>query len=232
MDPATPQHLVEQLISWMRAESVTPTRTRLMKYLYLADLQFARYRDGRTFTGWSWYVHHFGPMASEAYVLLDRGVRDRWIRQNDLGWSDDDDRRAVVYDVVDKASPATVQLPTEFGKLRVWIKEYGDSQNQLLRFVYGSTEPMEQAREGDCLDFTTARRPLPAPSTAAAHALPPKTRRKLEELMKSIRSEYEATRATSVPDGPRDEHYYAGLPTEDEAPVDGNDYVTLHFPKD
>ena len=223
MDPITPATLVQQLIQWMRTESVGPTRTRLVKFLYLADLQWARYRGGVTFTGWRWYVHTFGPIAAEALGLLDDGVAAGWLHQTILGESDDveDERRAVVYDVTQYASPSDTMFPAEFGKVREWIRRYGDFTSQLLRFVYGETEPMDSAVEGDELDFRRALRPpsMPAPPVAP---ISKKTRRKMDELMSRIRDGYARSRAASAiaPDGPRDAEYLAGLPDENtEAPT-------------
>jgi len=72
--------LLEGIIAWMRTEGVAPTRTRIVKFLYLADLQYARYHDGKTFTGWRWYTDSFGPFATEALRLLDEGVNEGWLR--------------------------------------------------------------------------------------------------------------------------------------------------------
>jgi hypothetical protein len=221
MDPITPATLVQQLIEWMRTESVGPTRTRLIKFLYLADLQWARYRGGVTFTGWRWYVHTFGPVAAEALQLLDDGVTAGWLRQTILSESDDveDERRAVVYDVTEYPSRSDTMLPAEFGKVREWIRRYGDSTSELLHFVYGETEPMECVVEGDILDFSRALRPRTMPASATA-PMSKKTRRTMDELMSRIRGSYARSRAAAAaaPDGPRDDEYFAGIPDEDTKP--------------
>jgi hypothetical protein len=212
--------LTRGLIAWMRREGVAPTRTRLVKFLYLADLQHARYKGGETITGWRWYTGPFGPVAVEALRLLDDGVKAGWLRRWDAGEDDqaDDERRAVGYDLLDADATLDGSMPLLLGKVRDWIKRYGDSTPRLLRFVYGNTEPMELARDGDVLDFARARPPGPGP--AIDSHVPKKQAKKLDELMKRLRLEYAANRSSVVafPDGPHDEEYYAGTPEEDRLP--------------
>lgn len=219
MDTANPEKLVIQLIRWMRDESVAPTRTRLVKFLYLADLLWARYRGGATFTHWPWYVHTFGPMANEALQLLDEGVSDGWLRQTSLGGDDDDEvddpQRTTLYDLTQPTLDEQA-LPAEFGKLRVWIKRYGDSTARLLRFVYGDTEPMENVAEGELLDFTRARDPRPQ-SAKTTEPLSRSARKQMDELMARIRHDYQRGRlaAEAAVDGPRDSVYRDGIPDDD-----------------
>jgi hypothetical protein len=67
--------------------------------------------------------------------------------------------RTFIYDLPDYATVerAKEDAPIGFGAVRSWIQKYGSDTNALLRFVYGNTEPMENAVEGVILDFTTAR---------------------------------------------------------------------------
>lgn len=217
------------LIAWMRREGVAPTRTRLVKFLYLADLQHARYKGGRTLTGWRWRTKSFGPFASEARQLFDEGVRAGWLLQSGATEEDEDDDegRAVFYDVAHADVTLLEPLPL-LGKVREWIKQYGDSTSNLLRFVYGHTEPMEVAKDGEDLDFTRARPPGPGPAVRS-QPLSRKQEKRLDELMRNLRSEYEAARLASrtYADGPRDRAYFDGLPKETEPPTD--EFV-LRFP--
>lgn len=223
--------LLRGVIAMMRREQVAPTRTRVMKYLYLADLHYARYAEGRTLTGWEWRVDAFGPLAVPALHLFDQGTSEGWLRTWDAGADEDDGtKRAVGYDVVGDLDAMLKALPGSIvGKLREWIKTYGGSTNRLLRFVYGNTEPMEGAHEGDVLDFSRARIP------GAGHVLPATTistkqRKSMDELMRRIRADYDATRTASAKlvDGPYDDEFRRGVPADDELTAGE---VELRFPR-
>ncbi|MFO0763036.1 MAG: hypothetical protein U0359_41755 [Byssovorax sp.] len=225
IDSAT---LVQGLIAWMRQEGVAVTRTRLMKFIYLADLHHARHHEGATITGWRWYVHSFGPMANEAYVLLDRGVREGWLTSNASSSSGEEgEPSAIFYDIVTKG--AAEQLHG-MGKVHRWIKTLGDDTPRLLRFVYGNTEPMVDAKEGEYLDFSSAR---PTDNVAPIHGRKPtrKEEKRFEEISKRLRARYEAAQASNakIVDGPRDDAYFNDLPAEG-ASVNGD--MILLFDKE
>jgi len=212
MKPPDVDTLIAGIIGWMREENVAPTRTRLMKFLYLADLHYARHHEGKTATGWRWYVNAFGPMANEAYSAFEAGVAAGWLRESGGGPdSNGEQGGAIFYDA--NVKPANDTL-LAVGKVRQWIKKYGDDTNRLLRFVYGSTEPMLDAHEGDLLDFSDAR-----PIDSKPIELLKSTRnqeKKFVAAMKALRAEYEAARAANakIVDGPYDDVYRAGVPDE------------------
>jgi hypothetical protein len=213
--------LTRGLIAWMRREGLAPTRTRLVKFLYLADLQHARYKGGETLTTWRWYTGPFGPVAVEALQLFDQGVREGWLRQWAVGGDDEaeSDRRAVGYDLPEQDESLHEAMPPLLGKVREWMKRYGDSTPNLLRFVYGDTEPMQNVREGEVLNFSRARPLGPGPAVQSA-PLPRKQVKRLDDLVARLRAEYSAARAASAgfADGPRDAAYLEGVPTDDDLP--------------
>jgi hypothetical protein len=239
----SPEILLKGIIAWMREEGVAPTRTRLIKFLYLADLQHARYNRGCTFTNWRWYVDSFGPFATEAIHLLDSGVKKGWLKtvvlQRETQLADAtlesdavkaNSSAAFVYDLVDYESVdrAKEEMPVGFGMVRNWIKKYGSDTNSLLRFVYGNTEPMDNALEGQILDFTTAR-PIAVAKPIPSRKLTRQERSKLDDLLSKMRAKYhrilEQNEAMNF--APYDDAYYEGLPREIETP---SGTVVLRFP--
>lgn len=86
---------------------------------------------------------------------------------------------------------------------------------------------MEAAHDGDFLDFTRARPPGPGPIIESR--VPRKQQKKLDELMKRLRQEYQATRSasTAFPDGPQDAAYFEGTPEEERLP--SGEFI-LRFP--
>lgn len=187
-----------------------------MKFLYLADLHFARYHEGELLTGWRWYVDKFGPCAVEALELLDRGVREQWLVEAEP--QGDDGRRARFYDIADRDEAAS-EMPPTFGQLRFWIRQLGHDTNALLSFVYGATEPMVDAESGQYLDFSTARPPVhveviqgrPIKGSAKARILAA-----LDKLQASYTADLE--RNSQMGDGPKDDHYQRDLPVESLQP--------------
>lgn len=43
----------------------------LIKYVYLADLAYAKHHDGETFTGAKWQFYKFGPWAQEVNQRIE-----------------------------------------------------------------------------------------------------------------------------------------------------------------
>ena len=218
-----PKDLLRGVISVMRQERMAPTRTRLVKFLYLADLHHARHHDGATLSRWGWYVGVFGPVAKEALSLLDQGVNEGWLRlwDSDVADADEDAERrtAIVYDLL---GDRPAGLPAGFGRLKEWIARYGDTTNSLLRFVYGNTEPMQDAAPGETLDFTTAMHPRsarPIPSTLSG-----KGRKRMKQLIERISAAMEQGPGTEAAPGGElyDEEFDSGVPKDEGLPMQGS----------
>src|SRR6267143_1837913 len=48
----------------------TPGATRLVKLLYLADLEWRKRHKGESLSNWKWLFHHYGPYAFEFQELF------------------------------------------------------------------------------------------------------------------------------------------------------------------
>jgi hypothetical protein len=223
--------LLRGLLAWLRIAGVAATRTRIVKFLYLADLQHARHHGGHHLTGWSWRVDKFGPLALEALRLLDQGVAEGWLRATaPLSNEPDEAGRAMFYDLPDENIEAVADaLPAGLGKVRTWIRKYGDDTNRLLRFVYASTEPMADAHDGDELDFSKANA-VPPPGLLRGRQLKKPEKTRFFALLDQIRQRHEHAQreADLLQDGPRDDAYSAGLPAEGDGPVG---QIILDFPQ-
>ena len=117
---------------------VSPMKTRLIKLLYLTELEYYR-RTGKRLTSLNWRFYHFGPYASalEAYIGAPNSVVNENLLAAMIGKSHGELQRAIV-DVV---------------------HEWGFAElNTLLDHVYFETEPMQAASGGDFLDFSTTSR--------------------------------------------------------------------------
>jgi hypothetical protein len=56
--------LVQALLCRARQREGFTTKTKLVKYLYLADVEHYR-RTGKQLTGFRWIFHHYGPWSVE-----------------------------------------------------------------------------------------------------------------------------------------------------------------------
>ena len=46
----------------------------LIKYLYLADLSYAKRNDGKSFTGIDWQFYNFGPWSAAAHARIEQAL--------------------------------------------------------------------------------------------------------------------------------------------------------------
>jgi len=123
-----------------------PYVTRLVKLLYLADLEWRRNHGGEPIANFTWAFLHFGPYAIELADLL--GGPDMEVAELEGG---KEARRFVIGDGVEEHG-----LPADVvSLLRQLVKKWGNVElNRLLDYVYFDTEPMENAKRYEPLDFS------------------------------------------------------------------------------
>ncbi len=66
--------VIKAILTRARERDGYVTKTKLLKYLYLFDLEHYR-RFGNTFTGFTWTFHLYGPWAREFEDLYARLVQ-------------------------------------------------------------------------------------------------------------------------------------------------------------
>ncbi|NJA04443.1 SocA family protein [Methylococcaceae bacterium WWC4] len=128
----------------------------LVKYLYLADLSYAKRNNGQSFTGIDWQFYNFGPWSAAAHARIepalnavhaskfefqsDYGDKNEWVR-----WSLHDSR---LLDEKRRALPATITR-----NLTSYVHKFGKDTPSLLDFVY-KTKPMLSAAPNEYLDLS------------------------------------------------------------------------------
>lgn len=128
-----------------------------IKYVYLADLNYARHNNGETYTGIAWRFHTFGPWSNAVNEIIDPsldaiGVSMRKIQSQYEGcddykrWSYTNDR---LLDEVGSRLPLVVS-----GQVASSVHQFKSDTPRLLEHVY-QTPPMLGAAPGDLLDFST-----------------------------------------------------------------------------
>jgi len=123
-----------------------PYVTRLVKLLYLADLEWRRNHGGEPLAELTWKFLHFGPYANELADYL--GGPDVEVTELEGG---KEARRFVFGEDVEGHG-----LPDDVvALLRQLVKKWGNVElNRLLDYVYFDTEPMENANRYELLDFS------------------------------------------------------------------------------
>lgn len=136
------------------------TTLRLVKFLYLADLFYARAHSGKIFTNFPWAFVHYGPYCNDAITAIKDAEFIGIIckRSYESKFNEDETynifscSKDIDLDEIEDRLPFEVLMP-----LKAAIKKYGDDTPLLLDYVYFETEPMENVRKGELLDFTKAK---------------------------------------------------------------------------
>lgn len=111
-----------------------PLKTRLVKLMYLTEVEYYR-RTGKRLTDLPWKFHHFGPYAS--------------VLGNYLGNPNVD---SIAWSITHRANPADHDVLRCVVQV---VQRWGDADlNELLDYVYFETEPMQAAHRGERLEFS------------------------------------------------------------------------------
>lgn len=123
-----------------------PQITRLVKLMYLVELEYFR-QVRETLTDLEWRFHLYGPYPASFTSVLEEPEIE--ISE----WKSGKTTRRIVRDEEQFLRiAADFTLETIVGRV---VKDWGDADlNQLLDYVYFETEPMQNARRGDILDFS------------------------------------------------------------------------------
>lgn len=190
----------------------------LLKYVYLADLAYARSNQGETYTGARWRFYHFGPWSLEVHQRIEPAMANINARKFE-GQSDYEDRADWVRWscssetlLAQKQRQIPLAIKIDLDRL---VHKFKKDTPSLLDYVY-RTSPMLSASPNTFLDFSTeVRTPRETVSSTAVHPLTAKQRKKLREAGRAIREKFATRPAASERFVPKvaqlDEVYAAGL---------------------
>ncbi|MBW2428177.1 MAG: hypothetical protein JRF56_04405 [Deltaproteobacteria bacterium] len=214
----------------------------LIKYVYLADLEYAEKHNGQLYTGIPWRFYHFGPWAEKVYLriepaLMAIGAEKRIIpnpsdEKDVIRWIKSDDR---LFDTLGNQLDLIVM-----GCIQKNVRRFGSDTTALLDFVY-RTRPMVTAAPGEFLDFnilkseTISEEQIQARLAVKELTVRQKKKRKsaLMDLKKRINARLDEKKnrpiAYSAP--PRyDEIFFNGikwLNSSSEEPLDSGEYTAI-----
>lgn len=153
MDERQLQQLILYIVSQVDDFGGYVTTIRLVKFLYLIDLEHYR-RYGRILTGLDWQFYHYGPYA---FTLPQIGAS--------IGYRlDREEFESAGKQGVRFRPTEEYPFPRSLGihvknlvdlVLEVWAEQ---ETSILLDYVYRRTEPMEDAVRGQSLDFLKVQR--------------------------------------------------------------------------
>lgn len=173
----------------------------LLKYVYLADLAYAKGRDGETFTGTDWRFHHFGPWAIDVFQRIEPALEAVGAERTTFQSKFADD--AVRYrlhrsDAFRVRERAERELPSDvqFAITRA-IQAHGRDTASLLRAVY-QTPPMLYASPDEQLDFSVVRESPAVYETPVEHGVSRNQRKKRQQRLNEIRAGVQARLAAAA----------------------------------
>ncbi len=141
-------NLIRYIVSEVQDQDGVILRTRLVKLLYLCDIEY--YRSKRQLlTDLDWKRYFYGPFAFELQDITKRMGLDLGEEEVDFATG-----RGVKYEVYDTPSWETWLSASQKQDVDMVIKRWGgEDLNLLLDYVYCYTEPMKNAQFLEHLDF-------------------------------------------------------------------------------
>jgi hypothetical protein len=191
MEQSAVDTLIPAIVTWIADHDSYATKTKLLKLLYLFDVEY--YRQHRsTFTGFAWKFFHLGPWASEYDPALSGLVAHGILSEQRSNCSEYD---TAFYKPGEHVSTrcAVTTVQDESTLLEV-LKRWGTrTTGEILNYVYFQTEPMEAGIRNQLLDFSVISMDRPAVYSRSSSGKSPAEIRKLRAQFERQRAEKKAT---------------------------------------
>lgn len=182
----------------------------LLKYVYLADLAYAREHAGQTFTDATWTFFNFGPWAPAVHQRIEPALKGILAERTQFASDYEDKADWVRWQCSnpDRLRMLESKIPFEIRmELNTAVHRFKKDTPALLEHVY-RTKPMLNAAPNETLDFTIEP-PIQRQLRVESSVADPTARKlkKLREAGKALR-EREALRSATaeerfVPPAPR-----------------------------
>lgn len=154
------EKLILAIVSYISERGGAVSKTKLLKLLYLCEVEFYRaYRQ--RLTSFDWKFYHLGPWArSYDDVLTGLVANEQLIATTVEGLEYDTTLYRVLLPEpkLRDLFPSAQEAFTVEHVLNRWVKP---PTPELLNYVYFHTEPMLEAQRGDKLNFDTIQPELP-----------------------------------------------------------------------
>jgi len=141
-------NIIKQIIiSAKEQDIIVPAKTRLIKLLYLIEIEYYKLYQKRL-AELKWQFYHYGPYTAEIESIL--GSPDI----EEIPFVLKGGKLGSHYDLVEDDFRS--YFPSDIKRIVDYVvKEWSEIDlSKLLDYVYFETEPMRDARRGELLDFT------------------------------------------------------------------------------
>lgn len=150
MDSRKLSELIRYIVSEVNDKDGYVTTIRLVKFLYLIDLEYYRIRTS-LLTDLKWVFHLFGPYSNE--IPKAGAILGYNLKREDF--KTEEGHKGVFFRVDDIQSPPSWLDSTSLSVIDRILKVWCDQDTQtLLDYVYTQTEPMILGKRNDPLDFS------------------------------------------------------------------------------
>jgi hypothetical protein len=179
-------NLTSAIVTWIDEHGSYVTKTKLLKLLYLFDVEY--YRAHRhPFTDFSWKFFHLGPWAAEYDPMLQGLLACGMLHEQRSQRSEYDTFFYKPGERVE-ACQALAEVKDEY-ILRGILKDWGTrTTGEILDYVYFRTEPMEAAIRNQPLDFSLISNDRPQVYSRSSSGKAPTEIRKLRAQFEARRS--------------------------------------------
>ena len=184
------RNLIAHIITELNDKNVGFGKTKLVKLIYLIDVEYYR-RRGTTFSGLEWRFYHYGPYA----FVIDTALRELDLDVPQETVTTDTGHRATVFRPNHGLRPRLSEHVSSQSELLLVdriIRDWGEVElNPLLNHVYFFTEPMKHANRGEILDFSTIQRNQVSPTSGRGVPIP-------TDILAEYKSRFQETKAKRV----------------------------------
>lgn len=141
--------IIAYIVARAKERGITLNRTRLVKLLYLLDVERIRTRS-EPLTGLDWVFYHYGPYAFDLIETLESMEKTQLVAKP---WHD-----SIMYHAAPEAPDGDDWVSSTRRSVDAMLDRYvALGMNELLDYVYFHTGPMADARRGDHLVMARAR---------------------------------------------------------------------------
>jgi hypothetical protein len=203
--------LIPAIVSYVTSKGGSVSKTKLLKLLYLFDLEYYR-QHRKLFTGFDWKFFHLGPWTREFDAELSNLIQHGILTERPYKTADFESILLRADEPVELRD-AVPDAADEF-LLQHVLNDWGQrSTGEILDHVYFRTEPMEHGVRNERLDFSWVNEDQPEmyrrrPSGASPGLIAKKKREYLQRLAKLQTPNQSEARITE----PRyDQEYFEAL---------------------
>ncbi len=190
--------LILLIVSEIKARESYVTKTKLLKLLYLFDVEYYRIHK-EIFTEFKWKFYHLGPWTAQYDSVLDTLISNLSLKAKRS--------ENFAYDTAFLDTYENIEFGDLFNSykdsliLKDILQTWGErSTNEILDYVYFETEPMIFGKRNELLDFSTIPQEVLVKYKRSVSGKSPKqiqtARQKFDSILKANKQKLQKKRET------------------------------------